>query len=62
MEMRRLGHSDLAVSLTGMGVSNFGIRDDIDPMRLVGVALDAGVNFFDTADVYADGQIGRAHV
>ena len=64
MEMRSLGHSDLAVSLTGMGVSNFGMRDDIDPMRLVGVALDAGVNFFDTADVYADGRseelLGRA--
>jgi aryl-alcohol dehydrogenase-like predicted oxidoreductase len=56
MQMRNLGKSELSVSLTGMGVSNFGMRDDIDPDRLTGAALDAGINFFDTADVYSQGR------
>jgi aryl-alcohol dehydrogenase-like predicted oxidoreductase len=55
MEYRRLG--SLNVSLVGIGCNNFGWR--IDARATAGVvkaALDAGINFFDTADVYGAGQ------
>ena len=53
MEMRRLGRSGLKVSAVGLGCNNFGQRLDEGGIRdVVAAALDAGVNFFDTADVY----------
>jgi aryl-alcohol dehydrogenase-like predicted oxidoreductase len=55
MKRRRLGTSDLEVSEIGLGCNNFGGR--LDPARtqaVVDAALDAGINFFDTADVYGD--------
>ncbi|MEZ5557284.1 MAG: aldo/keto reductase [Pseudomonadales bacterium] len=53
MEQRRLGSSGLYVSAIGIGCNNFGGRIDAAQTRaVVDAALDAGINFFDTADVY----------
>src|SRR5215204_4073738 len=55
MEYRKLGSLD--VSLVGIGCNNFGWRTDAaGTAAVVGAALDAGINFFDTADVYGGGQ------
>ncbi|MCA3731665.1 MAG: aldo/keto reductase [Phenylobacterium sp.] len=53
MQLRRLGNSGLKVSVIGLGCSNFGMRIDQAQTRMVvDAALDCGVNFFDTADIY----------
>jgi aryl-alcohol dehydrogenase-like predicted oxidoreductase len=50
---RRLGDSELAVSVVGLGCNNFGRRLDLDGTAAVlEAALDAGITFFDTADIY----------
>jgi aryl-alcohol dehydrogenase-like predicted oxidoreductase len=50
---RRLGDSDLEVSLVGLGCNNFGRRLDLDGTTAVlDAALAAGITFFDTADIY----------
>ncbi|MFM2123805.1 MAG: hypothetical protein RL328_256 [Acidobacteriota bacterium] len=55
MEYRKLG--SLNVSLAGLGCNNFGWRIDATATQaVVDAALDAGINFFDTADVYGAGQ------
>src|SRR6266566_2328109 len=55
MEYRRLG--SLEVSVVGIGCNNFGWRTDAaGTAEVVDAALDAGINFFDTADVYGSGQ------
>lgn len=52
-----LGSSDIAVSSVGIGCNAFGARIDLDQTRtVVDAALESGVNFFDTADVYGLGQ------
>lgn len=66
MEARRLGTSGLDVTVVGLGCNNFGGRIDEDASRaVIDAALDAGVTFFDTADVYgnrggSEEIIGRA--
>lgn len=51
LETRQMG--SLAVTTVGLGCNNFGGRLDADATAaVVGAALDAGINFFDTADVY----------
>ncbi len=51
MESRRIG--SLTVSLVGLGCNNFGGRvDEGGTVDVVKAALDSGVTFFDTADVY----------
>jgi aryl-alcohol dehydrogenase-like predicted oxidoreductase len=51
MQKRSLG--SLSVSLIGLGCNNFGIRLDQERTnQVVHAALAAGINFFDTADVY----------
>ncbi|MCA6224767.1 MAG: aldo/keto reductase [Phenylobacterium sp.] len=53
MQLRRLGNSGLKVSVIGLGCNNFGMRIDQAQTRMVvDAALDCGVNFFDTADIY----------
>ncbi len=53
MEFRRLGASGLKVSEVGLGCNNFGMRIDQEATTVVvNAAIDAGINFFDTADVY----------
>lgn len=63
MQRRRIGALD--VSAVGLGCNNFGPRlDAADTALVVHAALDAGVNFFDTADLYGEGRseeyLGRA--
>ena len=65
MEYRRLGNSGLQVSLAGLGTNNFGMRLDYEQSAaVVDAAIEAGVNFFDTADIYGGGRseeyLGRA--
>jgi aryl-alcohol dehydrogenase-like predicted oxidoreductase len=51
MRTRTIG--SLTVSVVGLGCNNFGRRLDADgTARVVQAALDAGINFFDTADIY----------
>jgi len=51
MDTRRIG--SLEVSVVGLGCNNFGRRLDSDATSaVVDAALDAGITFFDTADVY----------
>jgi aryl-alcohol dehydrogenase-like predicted oxidoreductase len=60
MEFRQAGSSGLRVSLVGLGTNNFGRRLDIDgARRVVDAAIDAGITFFDTADVYGGGDSER---
>jgi aryl-alcohol dehydrogenase-like predicted oxidoreductase len=55
MEYRRIG--SLNVSLVGIGCNNFGWRTDAaGTAAVVDAALEAGINFFDTADCYGAGQ------
>ena len=50
---RPLGTTDVRVSALGLGCNNFGVRTDLPAARnIVAAALDAGITFFDTADVY----------
>ena len=53
MQYRTLGNSDLKLSVLGIGCNNFGPRADIETTRrVIHHAVDAGVNHFDTADIY----------
>ena len=63
LETRAIG--SLQVTVVGLGCNNFGWRID-DPVaaEVVGAAIAAGINFFDTADIYGEGRseefLGRA--
>jgi aryl-alcohol dehydrogenase-like predicted oxidoreductase len=51
MDTRTIG--SLTVSVVGLGCNNFGMRiGRQDTAAVVGAALEAGINFFDTADIY----------
>ena len=55
MEKRKIG--SLEVSVVGLGCNNFGWRVDANgTAKVVDAALEAGVNFFDTADIYGGGK------
>ena len=55
MEYRRLGGSGLKVSAVGLGCNNFGMRcDAAQTAAVVHKALDLGITFFDTADIYGN--------
>ncbi|HEU0335723.1 MAG TPA: aldo/keto reductase [Gaiellaceae bacterium] len=55
MELVPLGSSDLRISRVGLGCNNFGGRLDLARTRaVVDAALDAGVTFLDTADIYGN--------
>ncbi|MGB2568518.1 aldo/keto reductase [Micromonospora citrea] len=59
MTYRRLGDSGLVVSVVGIGCNNFGRKLDLDGTRaVVDAALDVGITFFDTADIYGEPQGG----
>ncbi len=63
MERRRLGGTDMELSVIGLGTWVFGGRwggaDDADSLAACRAALDAGVNWIDTADVYGQGRAER---
>jgi aryl-alcohol dehydrogenase-like predicted oxidoreductase len=60
MDYRSLGRSGLKVSPLCLGTMMFGDRTDAaEAGRIVASAREAGVNFIDTADVYADGESER---
>jgi aryl-alcohol dehydrogenase-like predicted oxidoreductase len=63
VDKRKIGSLD--VSVVGLGCNNFGWRLNAGATeRVVHAALEAGINFFDTADIYGTGQseeyLGRA--
>ncbi len=65
MQYRRLGNSGLQVSILGLGTNSFGGRaDEAAARRILDTAIDGGVNFIDTANIYTGGQsetiIGKA--
>jgi len=65
MEYRQLGYSGLQVPVLSFGTGTFGGANDFfkawgstdvaEASRLIDICLDAGVNLFDTADIYSDG-------
>lgn len=57
MQYRQLGNSGVRVSVIGMGTNRFGnvIKQD-EANEIIAAAQDHGLNFIDTADVYADSQ------
>ncbi|MFD0588935.1 aldo/keto reductase [Paenibacillus sp. GCM10027627] len=60
MDYRRLGGSGLKVSVLGLGTNAFGKRSDEQAsIRIIHSALDAGVNFLDTANIYAGTESER---
>ena len=65
MEYRRLGNSGLMVSESGLGGNTFGWRaDEQTSIAVIRHALDLGINFIDTADMYDRGRseefVGKA--
>ena len=68
MRIHQLGHSDLQVSVLGlgcMGMSDFyGASEESQSIRVIHRALELGLNFFDTADMYGpfhnERLLGRA--
>jgi aryl-alcohol dehydrogenase-like predicted oxidoreductase len=67
MEYRPLGRTGVQVSKLCLGTMMFGAwgnTDHDDSVRIIHRALDAGVNFVDTADVYSEGEseeiVGKA--
>ena len=62
MQYRRLGNSELHVSVLGLGTTGWGAHREFGEVdadgaaRQVGIALDAGINLFDTAETYGDGR------
>lgn len=60
MKYRYLGHTGLEVSVLGLGTNAFGKRADQDTsIRIIHHALDRGVNFIDTANIYAGTESER---
>ena len=57
MEYRRLGRSGVLVSPLCLGTMNFGgVTPEKDSFEIMQKAVDGGINFFDTANVYNNGE------
>lgn len=57
MQYRRLGASGLKVSVLGLGTNTFGGRADKETsIRVLHHAIDKGINFIDTANVYTESR------
>jgi aryl-alcohol dehydrogenase-like predicted oxidoreductase len=63
MKYRRLGKTGLKLSEISLGTwqlgEGWGSVSEKDAIRVIEAAIDSGVNFFDTADVYGDGRSER---
>jgi aryl-alcohol dehydrogenase-like predicted oxidoreductase len=63
VKRRRLGKTNIEVSEVGFGAwaigGSWGATDDDESLAAMNAAVDAGVTFFDTADVYGDGRSER---
>lgn len=60
MQYNRLGHSGLQVSALGLGTNSFGKRADQETsIRIIHTAMDQGINFIDTANIYAGSESER---
>jgi aryl-alcohol dehydrogenase-like predicted oxidoreductase len=60
MKYRRLGNSGLEVSALGLGTNAFGKRADQDTsIKIIHNALENGINFIDTANIYANSESER---
>jgi len=60
MELRPFGRTGVKVSQLGLGTMMFGMKTDTaESIRIIDHALDRGVNFVDTADVYAGNESER---
>lgn len=55
MKYNFLGKSDVRISTVGFGCMSLG-RDDTENAKLITGAIDAGINYFDTADLYQQGD------
>lgn len=68
MEYRKLGKTDLKVSLLGFGTAPlgdvYGVADPVEAMRAVHLAIEHGISFFDCSPYYgpelAEARLGRA--
>lgn len=64
MKKNRLGSSDLEVSEIGLGCMSFVAEEEKQAHYMIHYALDQGINFLDTADLYEQGRneqlVGRA--
>jgi aryl-alcohol dehydrogenase-like predicted oxidoreductase len=67
MDYRTLGRTGVKVSPLCLGTMMFGVwgnQDHDDSIRIINRAVDAGINFFDTADIYSFGEseeiVGKA--
>src|SRR4029078_599268 len=57
MEYRPLGRTGVMVSSLCLGIMNFGgVTNEADSIAMIDRALDAGINFIDTANVYNAGE------
>src|SRR3954449_4214184 len=57
MQYKHLGRTGLQVSRLALGTMNFGfVTDEAASFRIMDAALEAGINFIDTADVYGGPQ------
>ena len=63
MEYRSLGRTGVQVSELCLGTMMFGGRaDEADSLAMIDTALDAGVNFVDTANAYSAKLAGVIHL
>jgi len=63
VEYKNVGRSGLVVSAGGLGCNNFGRRCDVgQAAAVVGRALDLGVTFFDTADIYGPRGVSEEYL
>ncbi|KAG1638809.1 hypothetical protein G6F44_008463 [Rhizopus delemar] len=66
MEYVRLGNTGMKVSRFCVGCMSYGsskwmpwVKDEEESISLIGKAYECGINFFDTADVYSNGESER---
>jgi aryl-alcohol dehydrogenase-like predicted oxidoreductase len=60
VEYRTLGRTGVHVSALCLGTANFGFKtSEGEARQVMQAALDAGINFFDTANNYSDGESER---